>query len=66
MSALHLAVNRAQHGLIELLLMSPLTQINLVSDLHGTPLHTACKAGFLKIVQQLLLNNADTTVPAFE
>ena len=51
MSALHLAVSRAQPGLIELLLMSNKTQINLVSELHGTPLHTACKSGSLKIVQ---------------
>ena len=64
MSALHLAVSRAQPGLIELLLMCKRTQINLVSDLHGTPLHTACKLGSLKIVQQLLLNNADTQIVA--
>ena len=42
--------------------MNNTTDINQVSDLHGTPLHTACKAGSLKIVQQLLLNNADTQI----
>ena len=63
MSAMHLAVSRAQPSLIEILLMNSKTQINLVSELHGTPLHTACKAGSLKIVQQLLLNSADTQVP---
>ena len=50
MSALHLAVNRVLPQAIELLLMNQKTQINLVSELHGTPLHTACKAGQLKIV----------------
>jgi len=35
------------------------TQINLISPLHGTPLHTACKSGTVKVVQQLLLNNSD-------
>ena len=60
MAAIHLAIVRSQPGLIELLLMSEKADLNLVSDLHGTPLHTACKSGQLKIVQQLLLNNADT------
>ena len=46
--------------------MCPQTQINLISELHGTPLHTACKSGSLKIVQQLLLNNADTQITAME
>lgn len=50
MSALHLAVSRGLPNLIELLLMTNTTQINLSSPLHGTPLHTACRAGSLKIV----------------
>lgn len=33
-----------------------------MSTLLGTPLHVACKGGSLKIVQQLLLNNADYTL----
>ena len=51
MSSLHLAVSRTAPSVIELLLMSNRTQINLVSELHGTALHTACKTGSLKIVQ---------------
>ena len=38
--------------------MNKRTEINKHSMLHGTPLHTACRTGSLKIVQQLLLNNA--------
>jgi ankyrin repeat protein len=38
--------------------MNQRTDINKHSLLHGTPLHTACRAGSLKIVQQLLLNKA--------
>lgn len=30
-----------------------------MSEVHGSPLHIACKGGSVKIVQQLLLNNAD-------
>ena len=33
-----------------------------MSSLHGTPLHLSCKIENLKIVQQLLVNNADFTI----
>ena len=36
--------------------------MNLNSELHGTPLHLACKIGNLKIVQQLLINGADFSI----
>ena len=39
--------------------MSETVDINLMSSLHGTPLHLACKIGNLKIIQQLLINGAD-------
>ena len=58
MTALHLAVIRGLPSLIELLLLHESTNVNQSSQLHGTPLHTACKSGSLKIVQQLLLNGA--------
>ena len=62
MSALHIAVSRTLPAIIELLLLCKRTQINLVSPLHGTPLHTACKAGHVKVVQQLLLFGASITI----
>jgi ankyrin repeat protein len=58
MTALHIAVSRMQPAIIELLLMNKRTDVNRHSPLHGTPLHTACRTGSLKIVQQLLLNKA--------
>lgn len=51
MSALHLAVSIQQAEMIELLLTSDRTNIDLMSELHGTPLHVACKGGSVKIVQ---------------
>ena len=42
--------------------MSEQTKVNLNSELHGTPLHLACKIGNLKIVQQLLINGADFSI----
>ena len=62
MSALHIAVSRTQPAIIEMLLLCKRTQINLMSPLHGTPLHTACKAGHVKVVQQLLLFGANITL----
>ncbi len=47
---------------IELLLTCERTEIDVYSEVHGTPLHIACKGGSVKVVQQLLLNNADYTV----
>lgn len=59
MGVLHVAVNFQRNDLIDLILMSERTDINLMSSLHGTPLHLACRIGNLKIVQQLLINGAD-------
>ena len=50
MAALHVAVNLQSADMINLALMSEKTDINLMSSLHGTPLHLACKIGNLKIV----------------
>jgi len=44
--------------------MSELADINLMSPIHGTPLHMASKIGNLKIVQQLLLNGASINMVA--
>jgi menaquinone-dependent protoporphyrinogen IX oxidase len=51
MGALHIAVNMQRNDLVDLILMSELSNINLLSPLVGTPLHLACKTGNLKIVQ---------------
>ncbi len=37
-----------------------------MSNLHGTPLHLACKIGNLKIVQQLLINGADINIKSMK
>ena len=52
--------------MIDLILMSEQTDINLMSPLHGTPLHLACKMGNLKIVQQLLINGADINIKSIK
>ena len=62
MGVLHVAVNYQRNDLIDLILMSEQTNVNLNSELHGTPLHLACKIGNLKIVQQLLINGADFSI----
>lgn len=45
-----MAVNLQRNDIIDLILMSDRTDINLMSSLHGTPLHLSCKIGNLKIV----------------
>ena len=62
MGVLHAAVNFQRNDMIDLILMSKQVDINLMSSLHGTPLHLACKIGNLKIVQRLLINGADITL----
>lgn len=59
MAPLHIAVYMKANEIIELLLTCDRTDIDIQSDMHGTPLHVACRGGSVKIVQQLLLNNAD-------
>jgi ankyrin repeat protein len=51
MGALHIAVQMQSTDIIELLLTSEKTNIDLQSPLHGTPLHVACVGGSVKIVQ---------------
>ncbi|CDW79366.1 protein kinase domain containing protein [Stylonychia lemnae] len=62
MSALHIAVQMKSSDVIELLLTHDKTEIDIQSSIHGTPLHLACRGGSVKIVQQLLLNNADLSI----
>ena len=62
MGVLHVAVNFQRNDMVDLIMMSEKADINLMSPLHGTPLHMACKIGNLKIVQQLLINGADITL----
>jgi ankyrin repeat protein len=62
MGVLHIAVNFQRNDMIDLILMSLTVNINLMSSLHGTPLHLACKVGNLKIVQRLLIHGADITL----
>jgi len=59
MAPLHVAVQIRSGEIIELLLACDRTDIDVYSDVHGTPLHLACRGGSIKVVQQLLLNNAD-------
>lgn len=66
MGVLHVAVSFQRNDLIDLILMSEQTTINLMSSLHGTPLHLACKIGNLKIVQQLLINGADISAKSLK
>ena len=51
MGILHEAVQLQSNNMIDLILMSDQTDVNLMSSLHGTPLHLACLIGNLKIVQ---------------
>jgi ankyrin repeat protein len=51
MGILHVAVNLQRNDIIDLILMSQRIDINLMSSLHGTPLHLASKIGNIKIVQ---------------
>jgi ankyrin repeat protein len=62
MGVLHSAVNLERNDMVELLLMGEKTDVDLMSSLHGTPLHLAAKIGNLKIVQQLLIYGANITV----
>lgn len=57
-----MAVSLKASEVIELLLTCERTDIDLISPIHGTALHVACMGGSVKIVQQLLLNNADFNV----
>ena len=66
MGVLHSAVLLERNDMVELLLMGEKTDINLMSELHGTPLHLAAKSGNLKIVQQLLMNGADITIKSMK
>lgn len=66
MGVLHVAVNYQRNDLIDLVLMSERTNVNLNSMLHGTPLHLACKIGNLKIVQQLLISGADYSMKSMK
>ena len=50
MGILHMAVNLERNDLIDLVLMSDRTDVNLMSSLYGTPLHMAAKIANLKIV----------------
>lgn len=51
MGPLHLAVYLKKADIIELLLTCDSTDIDLLSPIHGTPLHVACTGGSVKIVQ---------------
>ena len=62
MGVLHVAVNLMRNDMIALILMSERTDVNLMSSLHGTPLHMAAILGDLKMVQQLLVHGADFTL----
>jgi ankyrin repeat protein len=50
MSALHIAVQMKASEVIELLLTNEKTEIDIMSNIHGTPLHLACRGGSVKIV----------------
>lgn len=50
MTPLHIAVQLKLNEIIELLLTLETTDINIMSPIHGTPLHIACKGGNVKII----------------
>lgn len=51
MGALHIAVHLKSTEIIELILTTEKSDINLLSPIHGTPLHVACRGGSVKIIQ---------------
>lgn len=50
MAPLHIAASRMYPSIIELLLLCKRTNIEVMSSLHGTPLHVACLTSSVKIV----------------
>jgi len=62
MSALHIAVARGLHVIVEILCLNNSTEIDVESELYGTPLQMASRNNSPKMVQQLLLNGADPTL----
>ena len=54
MSPLHIAVYKQNTALIEVLLSDKRTDIEITSEIHGSPLHVACLVGSVKIVSLLL------------
>lgn len=50
MSALHIAVQMKSSEVIELLLTCEKTDIDIMSSIHGTPLHLACRGGSVRLV----------------
>jgi ankyrin repeat protein len=51
MGPLHIAAFLKSNDIIELLLTCERTDINLMSPIHGTPLHVACRGGNVKVIQ---------------
>ena len=62
MGVLHTSISLQRQDFVDLILLSDKTDVNLMSSLHGTPLHMACKFGDIKIVQKLLISGADLTL----
>ena len=57
MGVLHQAVSYERNDMVDLVLMSELADINLMSPQHGTPLHIASKIG------NNANHNSDVTYP---
>jgi ankyrin repeat protein len=62
MAALHIAIQLKCDEIIELLLQCERTNPNILSPLHGAPLHLACLSDSVRTVQILLLNNAERSL----
>ena len=60
MTILHIAIKLNRQDLVDLIISnSNNIDLDIESYTHGTPLHEACRNGNIKIVQKLVLSNAN-------
>lgn len=60
MTILHIAIKQNKQDLVDLIISnSNNIDLDIESYTYGTPLHEACRNGNIKIVQKLVLCNAN-------